>query len=83
LDVRGVVTTATASQLLDTRYVSAPVYRAQLATADAVVLTAPSAVTQDERTAARQALVGMIPSGTRIIEDANGLELDVLEIKPP
>jgi G3E family GTPase len=84
VEVRTVIATAAASQLLDIRYLNAPVYREQLRTADVVVLTAPPTARNAELAAARAALKELVSPHARVLQSMQELEHGVLDrITPP
>jgi G3E family GTPase len=79
VDVRPLIATAAVSQLLNARYVNAPVYRRQLETADVVIMTAPPSVRHEELAAARRALAELVSADARILDNAHELELRMLD----
>jgi G3E family GTPase len=79
--VQTIFATAGAHQLLDVRYLSAPVYRAQVEAADVVVLGGPEALNEAERAAARATLSPIISRSTRVIENPREVDLSMLDFR--
>lgn len=76
--VQTIFATAGARQLLDARYLSAPVYRAQLEAADVVVLGGEEGVNEADHAAARATLSPIISHATHVIENPREVELSML-----
>jgi G3E family GTPase len=83
LRVGTVVATASANQLLDSRYPSSPLYRAQLAAADTVILSAGASVNEAERAAARAVLREIVSAHARVLEDVRAIDLSTLDAGLP
>jgi G3E family GTPase len=78
--VGAVLAAASTQQLLDARYLSAPVYRAQLASADVVVISTEETVNEERRAAARAVLHDIVSDRTRVMEADGADELSTLDI---
>jgi G3E family GTPase len=80
LQLRAVLATVSTQHLLDARYLSAPVYRAQLASADVVVINTEETANEERRAAARAVLHDIVSDRTRVMEGEGAVELSTLDI---
>ena|SRR5689334_16328766 len=83
LHVHTIFATAGMHQLLDARYLGAPVYRAQLEAADVVVLGGEEPVNESERAAARAGLRAILSAHARVLDDVRAIDLTTLDENQP